>query len=293
MNTITVYTFFFSAQLYFNTIFCVFQGNFHLTVSYFNDKILKMTDGKVCMKIAIISGASSGIGLEFAQALDSYGLDEIWLIARNEKSLSELKGTLRTKARLFVLDLSENSSFDKINDTLEEIKPEIEYLICSAGIGYNGSLENVSAEQISKTIAINCTALTLLNRACLSYFTEGSRIINVSSGAAFAPQPYFSVYAASKSYVNSFSRAIGYELRKKKIYVTAVCPGPVSTPFFSSLENVKEYKKKFLISPKKVAIGSLKASKQKRKIYTPSFSMKLIHLISKVLPTSWILKFYK
>ena len=245
------------------------------------------------MKIAIVSGASSGIGLEFARALDSYALDELWLIARNENALTELKSTLNTKTKIIALDLSENFSFDKINNMLEEIKPEIEYLICSAGVGYNGDLEKISKEQISNTIAINCTALTLLNKACLSYFTEGSRIINVSSGAAFTPQPYFSVYAASKSYVNSFSRAIGYELRKKRVYVTSVCPGPVSTPFFSSLENVKEYKKRFLISPKKVALGSLKASKRKRKIYTPSFSMKLIHLISKILPTSWILKFYK
>ena len=75
--------------------------------------------------------------------------------------------------------------------------------------------------------------------------------------------------------------------------MTTVCPGPVSTPFFSSLKNVKEYKKKFLISPKKVAVGSLKASKKRKKLYIPTFSIKLVHLMSKFLPTSLILKFYK
>ena len=245
------------------------------------------------MKIAIISGASSGIGKEFAKAIDSYFLDEIWLIARNSDSLNKLKDSLNTKARILALDLSDASSYETIKMLLDEIKPEIKYLICSAGVGYNGGLDKLNENQISQTISINCSSLSLLNRISLNYLNEGSRIINVSSGAAFSPQPYFSVYAASKAYVNSFSRALGYELKKRKIYVTAVCPGPVSTPFFSSLENVKEYKKKFLITPQKVAIGSLKASKKKKKIYSPTFSIKFIHLLSKLIPSSWLLSFYK
>ena len=247
----------------------------------------------IIIKIAIISGASSGIGAEFSRLIDSYSLDEIWFIARNIDKLNDLANSLKTKTRLLALDLSNINSHQAIKDILDDIKPEIKYLICSAGIGFNGSVDSLTEEQISQTISLNCTSLTLLNKISLNYLTEGSRIINISSGAAFAPQPYFSVYAASKAYVNSFSRSLGYELRKRKIYVTVVCPGPVSTPFFSSLKDVKEYKKKFLISPEKVAIGALKASQKKKKIYTPTFSMKLIHLISKIFPTSLILKFYK
>ena len=247
----------------------------------------------IILKIAVISGASSGIGKEFAKSLDNYALDEIWLIARNVDKLNNLSSLLKTKTRLFQLDLLNIESFEEIKKAFKDLNPEIRYLICSAGVGYNGSVNSISEEEICQTISLNCTALTLLNKISLNYLSEGSRIINVSSGAAFTPQPYFSVYAASKSYVNSFSRALGNELKKKKIYVTTVCPGPVDTPFFSSLDNVKEYKKKFLISPKKVAIGALKASKKKKKIYTPTFSMKLVHLLSKILPTSLILKFYK
>lgn len=245
------------------------------------------------MKIAIISGASSGIGQEFANLLDNYNLDEMWLIARNIDKLNHLANSLKTQTKIFSLDLSKEKSFDKIKESLEKYNPEIRYLICSAGVGFNGSIESISKEEICKTISLNCTSLTLLNKICLDYLYEGSRIINVSSGSAFTPQPYFSVYSASKSYVNSFSRALGYELRKRKIHVTTVCPGPVSTPFFSSLKDVKEYKKKFLISPKKVAVGSLKASKKRKKLYIPTFSIKLVHLMSKFLPTSWILRFYK
>ncbi len=245
------------------------------------------------LKIAIISGASSGIGLEVTKLLDSYSLDELWVISRNTEKLEELTKKLSTKTRILSLDLLNNNSYDEIKDLLDQLKPEIQYLICSAGIGYNGSLESLTEKQISQTIALNCSSLSVLNRITLNYLVADSRIINISSGAAFSPQPYFSVYAASKAYVNSFSRALGHELKSKRIYVTAVCPGPVDTPFFSSLDNIKEYKKRFLISPKKVAIGALKASRRKKKIYTPTFSMKFVHLASKLLPTSLILKFYK
>ena len=118
-------------------------------------------------------------------------------------------------------------------------------------------------------------------------------MIEIGSGAGFLPQPYFSVYASSKAYVISFSRALRAEVKKRGINVTAVCPGPVDTSFFSSLENVKEYKKKFLISPDKVAKHAIKSAKRGKAISSPSLSMKLVHLASKIVPTSLILKFYK
>lgn len=245
------------------------------------------------MKIAIISGATSGIGAEFSKLIDNYSLDEIWLIARNEENLKSMALSLKTKTRLLSLDLTKAEAYDNMLKLLDEIKPNVKYLICSAGVGYNGRFDELNENEINQMISLNCTSLTLLNKIAIKYMNKEARIINVSSGAAFVPQPYFSVYSASKAYVNSFSRSIGYELRKKGIYLTVVCPGPVSTPFFSSLKNVKEYKKKFLISPVKVATGALKASKKRKKLYTPTASMKIVHLISKILPTSLILKFYK
>ena len=142
-------------------------------------------------------------------------------------------------------------------------------------------------------ISINCTGLTLLTKIALPFMKKGSSIINIASGAGFLPQPSFAVYSASKSYVISFSRALRQELSKKKINVTAVCPGPVDTDFFTNLKNVKEYKKKYLITPEIVASGALKAVKKNKAVYTPTFSMKLVHLASKILPTSLILKLMK
>ena len=245
------------------------------------------------MKIAIISGASSGIGLEITKLLDNYSLDELWLIARSETKLNDISKTLKTKTRHICVDLSENTSYEHIKELLRVNFPEIRFLVCSAGVGYNGQLSDLNEKDIDETISLNCTSLTLLNRLSLDYLSTNSRIINISSGAAFIPQPYFSVYAASKSYVNSFSLALNKELKSRKIYVTAVCPGPVDTPFFSSLNNVKEFKKKFVVSPKTIAVGALKASKKKKSIYTPTFSMKIVHLASKILPTSLLLSFFK
>jgi short-subunit dehydrogenase len=207
--------------------------------------------------------------------------------------LDKISTELSTKLRLFPIDLTKSESLNEIKKAYEEISPEIEYLICSAGVGFNGDLKDITEKQIELTVSINCTALSVINKISLPYMKKGSKIINIASGSGFNPQPSFAVYAASKSFVISLSRALGHEIKKDGISVTAVCPGPVDTGFFSSLENVKEYKKKFLISPKKVALGSLKASKKKKKIYTPTFSMKMAHLASKIIPTSLILKFYK
>ncbi len=245
------------------------------------------------MKIAVISGASSGMGLEFAKALDSYQLDELWLIAKDDGLLEKNTTELKTNVRLFPVDLTNKEAFFAIAEEYAKSNVKISYLVCSAGVGFNGDFESISENQIALTVSLNCTALSLLIKISQPYLAEGSRVINIASGSGFTPQPSFAVYAASKAYVISLSRALGHEMRKHKVYFTAVCPGPVDTSFFSSLENVKEYKKKYLISPKKVALGALKASKKKRKIYTPTFSMKMVHLASKLLPTSLILKFYK
>ncbi len=245
------------------------------------------------MKIAVISGASSGIGLEFVRELDKLNFDELWLIARNEDLLKKISQELDTKVKIIKLDLSNADSFEKIKAQYELENPEIEYLVCSAGVGFNGAFNSITQKQIDLTVSINCTALSILNNISLPYMVKGARIINIASGAGFIPQPYFAVYAASKAYVISLSRALNYELKSRNISVTAVCPGPVNTSFFSSLENVKEYKKKFLITPQRVAKGSLKAAIKRKKLYIPTLSVKLVHLASKLLPTSLALKFYK
>lgn len=244
------------------------------------------------MNIAIISGASSGIGKAFALLLDSYKLDEIWLIGRNAERLNDLKRELATNSKCFALDLQKENAFDFIQGELNN-EIHIAYLVCSAGVGYNGDFESLSLNELANMSDTNCRGLVLLNKICLSYMSKGAKIINISSGACFLPQPGFCTYAASKAFVTSFSRGLNEEVKHKGICVTAVCPGPVDTAFFSGLKNVKEYKRKYLVSPMFVAKKGLLASKKNRSVCTPTFSMKLVHLISKILPVSLILKFYK
>ena len=123
-----------------------------------------------------------------------------------------------------------------------------------------------------------------------------AKIINIASSAGFLPQPGFACYAASKSYVISFSRAMSAELKAKGIDVMAVCPGPVATDFQRRATEGKEadftdWRKNFVIDPVKLAKKSLRASAKGRKMLVYPFSQKLLHLASKIVPTSWILAF--
>lgn len=245
------------------------------------------------MGIAIISGASSGIGKALAFELDLLGLDEIWLIARREDKLNEIKSELKTPAKCFGLDLTKEASLNIIRDELQKSQQKIEYLVPCAGVGYTGAVADNTAEQITATVDLNCRGLTLLISTALPYMCGGGKIINIASGAGFLPQADFAVYAASKAYVISLSQSLRKELKERKINVCAVCPGPVDTEFFGKLEKVKEYKKKYLVSPELIAKKAMRASLKNKAICTPTFSIKMLHACAKILPTSLLLKFSK
>lgn len=240
------------------------------------------------MNIAIISGASRGIGKAIAMELDKEGLDELWFISRSY----EENYSFKTPVRHLSLDLLSPSFTETLKAALAKGEYKIKYLVCSAGVGYMGKLEELSEKEIENTLSLNCTALSLLTNICIPYMQKGGKILEIASGAGFLPQPSFSVYSASKAYVISLSRALRAELKPRKISVTAVCPGPVDTDFFKKL-NPPEYKKKYVVSTEAVARKAIKASKKGKAICSPTLSMKLVHLVSKLLPTSLVLKFYK
>ena len=240
------------------------------------------------MNIAIISGASRGIGRAIAAEIDRENLDQLWFISRSYED----KGDFKTPVRHFSLDLSSPSFTDAIKSALTESGCKIKYLVCSAGVGYTGKLEELTEEEIENTVALNCTALSLLTKICIPYMEKGGKILEIASGAGFLPQPLFSAYAASKAYVISLSRALRTELKEREINVTAVCPGPVDTDFFKELDP-PEYKKKYVISAEKVAKKAIKSVKKNKAVCSTSLSIKLVHFISKLIPTSFILKFYK
>lgn len=184
------------------------------------------------MKIAVITGASAGIGREFVYAVDrEERFDEIWVIARRAERLEELKEKCRNPIRPIPLDLAAPDGTDGYRALLEAEKPDISLLINAAGCGVFGPFEEKDLDRQLTSARLNAIALTAMCHLSLPYMSSGGRIVNMGSNSAWQPVPWQAVYGASKSYVLSFSRAIGRELRPRGIRVMCVCPGWIRTEF--------------------------------------------------------------
>ena len=185
------------------------------------------------MKIAIVTGASSGMGREFVRQLSEYvQVAEIWAIARRADALEALKAETKVPVRPIVLDLLEQESFDKIRCLLETEQPEIRLLVNAAGFGKFGAYHKTSIADDCRMIDLNCKALLVMTRLCIPYMKSGSHILELDSLSAFQPVPYITTYGATKAFVLSYSRAMNRELRDKGIRVMAMNPGWVKTEFF-------------------------------------------------------------
>ena len=186
------------------------------------------------MNIAIVTGASSGMGREFVLQLTDYvSVDEIWVIARREQALTELKTEVSVPVRPIVLDLCESGSFTAFQTLLEQEKPNVKLLVNAAGFGKFGDFQHISMEDDCKMIDLNCKALVMMTRITLPYMASGSHILQLDSLSAFQPVPYITTYGATKSFVLSYARAINRELKHKGIRVMAMNPGWVKTEFFN------------------------------------------------------------
>lgn len=249
------------------------------------------------MKIAVVTGASSGIGREFAvQISKRYGkLDEIWLIARRKERMEELQNQLRVPVRIFAMDLCSDEDLHQFKEYLEEYKPDIKLLVNSAGCGRIGRIDEIDVVEQCTMIDINCKALTMFSGLCLPYISSHSRIINIASAAAFSPQPNFAVYAATKAYVLSYSRALNVELKSRKITVTSVCPGPVNTEFFDLAgdKDGKSFKKNLRADVSKVVTQAIKDAALGNELSIYGTAMKMAKGASKVLPHKIVMNVFK
>ena len=186
------------------------------------------------MNIAIVTGASSGMGREFVLQLSQYvKVDEIWAIARRGDALESLKKEVNVPVRPISLDLCEKSSFDTMAKLLEEEKPNVKLLVNAAGFGKFGAYHKVSLEDESRMIDLNCKAVVLLTRLVLPYMEKGSHILQLDSLSAFQPVPYITTYGATKAFVLSYCRAMNRELKGKGVRMMAMNPGWVKTEFFN------------------------------------------------------------
>ena len=249
------------------------------------------------MKTAVITGASSGLGVEFALSIDKTRpeIEEIWLIARRQDRLEELAQKLNKKTRVLSLDITGDEDLKIYTDLLEKEKPDVKLLINNAGFGRLGEFSELSCEDSRQMLRLNCEAVTVITRLTLPFMSEKSEIINTCSIAAFAPNARMAVYSSTKAYIMSFSRALRFELKDKKINVIAVCPGPMDTEFLPVAGIAKGSSNTFdtlpRVNPKKMAEGSLKASKKGKGVYTNKLFYKFYRILAKLLPHSLVMKF--
>lgn len=251
------------------------------------------------MVVAIITGASSGMGREAAlQIAKKYQkLDEIWLIARRVDRLERMRDVMEryyaVNVRVIGLDLQQDGWQEKMSAQLKELHPKIFLLFNAAGYGRGGNFAEDGWQEQSGMVRLNCEALTTMTHICLPYMKEGGHIIQIASSAGFAPQPSFAVYAASKAYVLSFSRALAFELKERRITVTAVCPGPVDTEFFQRFSNkgtLSGVKTKFMAKASHVVRLALNDAEQGKEESVYGLVMRVAELACKLFPWKWIAK---
>lgn len=263
------------------------------------------------MNIAIITGASSGIGEEILRILarerDASGnlvFEQIWAVARSANRLGALREELGTDLiRAFSLDLTAPGAIDSLSLALAEENPTVGMLVNCAGVGRVGPISEQTPADQKTMITLNCSVPAELTSICLPYmiqaakkvgFRKGPHILNIASSAAFLPQPGFATYAASKAFLVSFSRAVNEELRPHNISSTTVCPGPVSTDFLAhatgkTTASFSGIKSLFVARPDKVAASSIRAAGKGRSMLVYGLSQKVFHVACKIFPARFLM----
>ncbi len=249
------------------------------------------------MNIAVITGASSGIGREFTRQIDALEtLDEIWLIARREDKLRELAAELKNKSRIIPLDLLKSESFESYKAMLGG-DINVRYLVNASGFGNMGDWSEISNEKQMQMIDLNVKALVMMTNLTIPYMKQGSMILQMGSASVFNPLPYFNIYASTKSFVRHYSRALHEELKPMGIHVTVVCPGWVRTEFFDHTNDrgvrysPKSYKP--MTEARDVVKRALRHAKRNKALSIYGWFTKTQHILGKLLPHSLIMTMWK
>ena len=243
------------------------------------------------MKIAVITGASSGIGREFVYAVDQkLQLDEIWVIARRAERLEELREKCTTPLRSLALDLSAEEGLAAYRTMLEQERPQIALLVNAAGCGVFGPFAEKELDKLLMSARLNSLALTAMCHVSLPYMKAGDAIINMGSNSAWQPVPYQAVYGASKSYVLNLSRALGRELQPKGIHVMCVCPGWIKTEFQKTAhhDDYIRYVDRWY-GPEEVAEQAMKDLKKKKTVSILGHPVRRQVRLVKFLPVKLIM----
>lgn len=244
---------------------------------------------------ALITGASRGLGRDICFQL-AQCCEHLTLVGRSLEGLVETQNILKKHhfngdIELLIVDLNDIAAVKKIAD----YNKKVDLLVNNAGLGYMKRFENTSAEEIHHMMMVNMYNLTQITNVVSKRMIQqgGGQIINIASAAAFFPIPYFGVYAATKSYVLSFSQALAYELKPHHIQVKTVCPGGINTDFSQraglKADILKKYEK-FILSPQQVARAVFQATQKDQSVIIPGLSNHFLNFLSHILPRSWQVK---
>ncbi len=239
---------------------------------------------------ALVTGASAGIGREFALQLASKGMDLV-LVARNEERLSQVANIIQTQyKRSVVIHSADLSNFDSVKELYEKIYNfRVDILVNNAGFGMYGDFLELEVDKLMNMIELNIKTLTFLSHKFGNQMKERRQggIINIASTAAYLPIPHFNVYAATKSYVYSLSMSLWAELKEHNVHVMCVSPGPTETMFFDRAGMKRNSMR--MMSSQKVVEGALKAFEKGKPVYVPGVGNKLIYsVVRRIFPDKFI-----
>ena len=246
------------------------------------------------MKIAVVTGASSGMGREFVKQLDAaHSFDEIWVIARRRDRLVTLADEVKAAIRPICLDLSAKESYDEYAALLADVQPEVSVLVNGSGFGKFGAFADMALDDQLAMIDLNDKALVAMTYLTLPYMKEGGQIYQIDSLSSFQPVPYINVYAATKAFVLSFSRSLNVELKKRGIRVLAVCPGWVRTEFFDRAvtdDTITYYNRYF--DADEVVTRALRDMRKGKDVSVCGFSIRMQVLVTKLLSHRLVMKIW-
>lgn len=246
------------------------------------------------MKIAVITGASSGIGKQFAlQLKNHFAIDEAWLIARNSARLEETAEQCGVKTRLFSMDLTQEEAYAPYIDALKSCSPDVAVLINCSGFGKFTAFTDTDLKDNLGMIDLNCKAVVAMTQLTLPFMHKGAFAINVASVAAYQPVPYIDIYGATKGFVLSFSRALNRELKSRGISVCAVCPFWTKTAFFDRAvaDENRPVVKKYVVmyDADKVVARAFKDALKHKDVSIYGAKARLQCFLTKLLPHSLVM----
>ena len=245
-------------------------------------------------RIAVITGASSGMGREFAHRIAAeYQIDEMWVIARRLDRLEALAGEIAIPVVPIALDLTDAESIHTYRARLEAEQPDVRVLVNASGVGRFGAFADIDLDTHCKMIDLNSKAYVAMTHVTLPFMHEEGEVYQLDSLSAFQPIPYIGVYGATKSFVLSFSRALNVELKKRRIHVMAVCPGWVKTEFFDHAvkDDTIVYYNRFYTAEQVIG-RALRDMKKRKDVSVCGPATRALVLLTKLLPHRLVMKIW-